>query len=183
MRGIATMEEKTYEIATFAGGCFWCMVKPFDELPGIQKVISGYTGGHIQNPTYEQVKAGTSGHLEAVQITFDPSLFPYQKLLDLYWPQIDPTDDDGQFFDRGPSYRTTIFYHNETQKELAEKSKLALAKSGMFQDPIVTTIRPATPFYEAEAYHQHFYKKNPEKYAQERKESGRDDFIKKNWHK
>lgn len=177
------MSEKTYELATFAGGCFWCMVKPFDELPGIQKIISGYAGGHIENPTYEQVKSGTSGHLEVVQITFDPSIFPYQKLLDLYWPQIDPTDDGGQFFDRGPSYRTTIFYHNETQKELAEKSKQTLAESGMFKNPIVTEIRSAAPFYEAEEYHQHFYKKNPEKYATERKESGREDFIKENWQK
>lgn len=159
------------------------MVKPFDELPGIHKVLSGYAGGHVENPTYEQVKAGTSGHLEVVQITFDPSIFPYQKLLDLYWPQIDPTDDGGQFFDRGPSYRTAIFYHNETQKGLAEKSKQALAESGMFKDPIVTEIRPAAPFYEAEEYHQHFYKKNPEKYATEQKESGREDFIKENWQK
>ena len=177
------MSEKTYELATFAGGCFWCMVKPFDELPGIHKVLSGYAGGHIENPAYEQVKAGTSGHLEVVQITFDPSIFPYQKLLDLYWPQIDPTDDGGQFFDRGPSYRTAIFYHNETQKGLAEKSKQALAENGMFKDPIVTEIRPAAPFYEAEEYHQHFYKKNPEKYATEQKESGREDFIKENWQK
>ncbi|PHE90462.1 peptide-methionine (S)-S-oxide reductase, partial [Bacillus pseudomycoides] len=137
------MTEKTYELATFAGGCFWCMVKPFDELPGIQKVVSGYAGGHTPNPTYEQVKSGTSGHLEVVQITFNPSIFSYQKLLDLYWPQIDPTDDGGQFFDRGPSYRTAIFYHNESQKELAEKSKLAIAESGMFKDPIVTEIRSA----------------------------------------
>lgn len=177
------MSEKTYELATFAGGCFWCMVKPFDELPGIQKIISGYAGGHIENPTYEQVKSGTSGHLEVVQITFDPSIFPYQKLLDLYWPQIDPTDDDGQFFDRGPSYRTAIFYHTEAQKELAGKSKQTLAESGMFKNPIVTEIRSAAPFYEAEEYHQHFYKKNPEKYATERKESGREDFIKENWQK
>lgn len=140
------MSEKTYELATFAGGCFWCMVKPFDELPGIHKVLSGYAGGHVENPTYEQVKAGTSGHLEVVQITFDPSIFPYEKLLDLYWPQIDPTDDGGQFFDRGPSYRTAIFYHNEMQKELAEKSKQTLAESGMFKEPIVTEIRPAAPF-------------------------------------
>ena len=103
------MSEKTYELATFAGGCFWCMVKPFDELPGIHKVLSGYAGGHVENPTYEQVKVGTSGHLEVVQITFDPSIFPYQKLLDLYWPQIDPTDDGGQFLTVHSSYRTAIF--------------------------------------------------------------------------
>ncbi len=120
------MSEKTYELATFAGGCFWCMVKPFDELPGIHKVLSGYAGGHVENPTYEQVKAGTSGHLEVVQITFDPSIFPYEKLLDLYWPQIDPTDDGGQFFDRGPSYRTAIFlsYRNAKKNLLKNQNKL-----------------------------------------------------------
>lgn len=123
------MSEKTYELATFAGGCFWCMVKPFDELPDIHKVLSGYAGGHVENPTYEQVKAGTSGHLEVVQITFDPSIFPYEKLLNLYWPQIDPTDDGGQFFDRGPSYRTAIFYHTETQKSLLKNQNILLQKA------------------------------------------------------
>ena len=145
------MSEKTYELATLAGGCFWYMVKPFDELPGIHKILSGYAGGDVENPTYEQVKTGTSGHLEVVQITFDPSIFPYQKLLDLYWPQIDPTDDGGQFFDRGPSYRTAIFYHNETQKELAEKSKQTLARKRyvLKVGSPVTEIRSAAPFYES----------------------------------
>ncbi|HSU80677.1 MAG TPA: peptide-methionine (S)-S-oxide reductase MsrA, partial [Candidatus Angelobacter sp.] len=108
------------EKATFAGGCFWCMVKPFDQYPGIIKVVSGYSGGHVENPTYKEVKTGQTGHYEVVEITFDPTLFSYQSLLDLYWPQIDPTDPDGQFFDRGTQYRTAIFYHNDAQRELAE---------------------------------------------------------------
>jgi len=175
------MEKKT-EFATFAGGCFWCMVKPFDEMPGIIKVVSGYTGGHKENPTYEEVKSGKTGHYEAVQITFEPDVFPYERLLEIYWQQIDPTDDGGQFFDRGPQYRTAIFYHNEKQKALAEQSKRKLEESGIFKKPIVTKILPAQTFYPAEEYHQDFYKKNPEKYAQERRESGRDDFIKQHWH-
>ena len=169
------------ELATFAGGCFWCMVQPFDQLPGIIKVVSGYTGGHLENPTYQDVKSGDSGHYEAVQITFDPEVFSYQKLLDLYWPQIDPTDDGGQFHDRGDSYRTAIFYHTEEQKKLAEASKQALADSGKFKKPIVTKIVPASVFYPAEDYHQDFYKKNPAEYKEDRKKSGRDEFIKEYW--
>ncbi|MCR6106767.1 peptide-methionine (S)-S-oxide reductase MsrA [Salipaludibacillus agaradhaerens] len=172
---------KTYEKATFAGGCFWCMVKPFDEQPGIIKVTSGYTGGDIVNPSYEQVKTGETGHYEAVEITFDPQLFPYERLLSLYWPQIDPTDADGQFFDRGPQYRTAIFYHTEAQKKQAEKSRLEVVESGRFSKPIVTKILQAAPFYEAEEEHQTFYKKNPVKYKQEQEESGRKAFIETNW--
>lgn len=168
------------DTATFAGGCFWCMVKPFDTLPGIQKVVSGYTGGHVANPTYEQVKSGTTGHMEAVQILFDPQVFPYEKLLELYWTQIDPTDDGGQFIDRGSNYRTAIFYHNERQRELAEQSKAALASGGRFRKPIVTRILPEAPFYPAEEEHQKFYKKNPRRYAQEIAESGRAAFIETN---
>ncbi|MDM5316195.1 peptide-methionine (S)-S-oxide reductase MsrA [Fictibacillus sp. b24] len=169
------------ELATFAGGCFWCMVKPFDELPGIHSIVSGYTGGQIENPSYEQIKTGKTGHREAVQITFDPELFPYQKLLDLYWPQIDPTDDEGQFIDRGSQYRTAIFYHTEEQKKLAEKSRKEIEESGRFKKPIVTEILPANEFYEAEEYHQDFYKKNPKAYKEERETSGRDTFINENW--
>ncbi|WP_409296567.1 peptide-methionine (S)-S-oxide reductase MsrA [Peribacillus sp. SCS-26] len=171
------------ELATFAGGCFWCMVKPFDELPGIHGIVSGYMGGSVDDPTYEQVKTGTTGHFEVVQITFDPDLFPYKQLLDLYWPQIDPTDDGGQFFDRGSQYRTAVFYHSAGQKEEAEASKQEVAGSGRFSKPIVTEILPASVFYPAEDYHQDFYKKNPEKYKEERIESGRDSFIKENWEK
>jgi peptide methionine sulfoxide reductase msrA/msrB len=170
-----------YEVATFAGGCFWCMVKPFDEQPGIIKVVSGYTGGHKENPTYKEVCSETTGHYEAVQITFDPEVFPYEKLLELYWPQIDPTDAGGQFADRGDSYRTAIFYHNEHQKELAEESKRQLEASGRFAEPIATQILPAKPFYEAEEYHQGYYKKNKFRYAMYRRGSGRDRFIKENW--
>ncbi|AXI28094.1 methionine sulfoxide reductase [Priestia megaterium] len=170
-----------YEVATFAGGCFWCMVKPFDEQPGIIKVVSGYTGGHKENPTYKEVCSETTGHYEAVQITFDPEVFPYEKLLELYWPQIDPTDAGGQFADRGDSYRTAIFYHNEHQKALAEESKRQLEASGRFSEPIATQILPAKPFYEAEDYHQGYYKKNKFRYAMYRRGSGRDRFIKENW--
>ncbi|OAT83802.1 peptide-methionine (S)-S-oxide reductase [Bacillus sp. MKU004] len=172
---------KEIQHATFAGGCFWCMVKPFDELPGIIEVESGYSGGQVDNPSYEDVKKGDSGHYEVVQITFDPSLFSYQELLDLYWPQIDPTDDGGQFHDRGNQYRTAIFYHNDKQKEEAQASKQKMAESGKFQKPIVTKILPAAPFYRAEEYHQKFYKKNPDEYKKDREVSGRDEFIDRHW--
>ena len=156
--------------ATFAGGCFWCMVKPFDQWDGVHAVISGYTGGHLENPTYEDVKRGDTGHYEAVEITYDPNIISYQDILDIYWRQIDPTDDGGQFHDRGDSYRTAIFYHDEEQKRLAEQSKKELEESGKFNKPIVTKILPATTFYPAEDYHQDYYK-----------ESGRDEFIQKVW--
>ena len=177
-----TESNKTdHELATFAGGCFWCMVSPFEELPGIKKVVSGYTGGHTENPTYEEVCSGTTGHVEAVQITYDPSVFPYEKLLDIYWQQIDPTDAGGQFVDRGSSYKTAIFYHTEEQKRKAEASKKALEESGRFDKPIVTPILPAKPFYEAEEYHQNYHKKNPYHYKRYREGSGRDAFIEKHW--
>ncbi|RNB92423.1 peptide-methionine (S)-S-oxide reductase [Brevibacillus fluminis] len=175
------MRMSTHEIATFAGGCFWCMVKPFDEQPGIIKVVSGYTGGTVENPTYKQVCSETTGHYEAVQITFDPAVFSYQTLLDLFWQQIDPTDAGGQFYDRGDSYRTAIFYHSEEQREQAEASKRALEASGRFSKPIVTQILSAGPFYEAEEYHQDYYKKNPFRYKMYRTGSGRDKFIKTHW--
>jgi len=174
------MSEAT-EIATFAGGCFWCMVKPFDEQPGIVSVVSGYTGGHEEHPTYEQVCSDETGHYEAVQITFEPEVFPYERLLDLYWRQIDPTDPGGQFADRGSSYRTAIFVHNDRQRELAERSKRELAESGRFQKPIVTPILPAAPFYPAEAYHQHYYKTNPVRYKAYAAGSGRERFLKETW--
>ncbi|MBA9026859.1 MULTISPECIES: peptide-methionine (S)-S-oxide reductase MsrA [Bacillaceae] len=167
--------------ATFAGGCFWCMVTPFEELPGIGGIVSGYSGGHIKNPTYEQVKTGTTGHYEVVEITYDPELFPYERLLELFWQQIDPTDPDGQFQDRGSQYRAAIFYHDEKQLELAQKSKEDMASSGKFKKPIVTEILPARTFYEAEEYHQDFHKKNPKHYKEDRKQSGRDEFIDQHW--
>ncbi|WP_121604620.1 peptide-methionine (S)-S-oxide reductase MsrA [Virgibacillus sp. Bac332] len=169
--------------ATFAGGCFWCMVKPFDQWKGVDQVISGYTGGHLPNPTYEDVKAGDSGHYEAVQITFDPSIISYQTILDVYWQQIDPTDDGGQFHDRGDSYRTAIFYHNEEQKKAAEASKQKLSKSGKFNKPIVTKLLPASSFYAAEDYHQDYNRKNETAYKEDRLKSGRDEFIEHVWRK
>lgn len=174
-------QSETISIATFAGGCFWCMVKPFDEWPGIKKVVSGYTGGHTVNPTYEEVCSGTTGHYEAVQITFDPAEFSYEKLLQVYWQQIDPTDAGGQFYDRGTSYKTAIFYHDETQRETAEASKRSLAESGRFSRPIVTAILAAGPFYAAEEYHQDYHRKNPVHYKQYRESSGRAGFIRNNW--
>jgi peptide methionine sulfoxide reductase msrA/msrB len=157
------------------------MVTPFEELPGIVSIVSGYTGGHKPNPTYEEVCSETTGHVEAVQITFNPDIFPYEKLLELFWQQIDPTDAGGQFYDRGSSYQTAIFYHSEEQREKAEVSKQALERSGRFDKPIVTPILPAGPFYEAEDYHQDYHKKNPGHYKRYRKGSGRDDFLEKHW--
>jgi peptide methionine sulfoxide reductase msrA/msrB len=170
-----------YELATFAGGCFWCMVQPFEEYPGIMKVVSGYTGGSTENPTYEEVCSETTGHAEAVQITFDPAIFPYKKLLEIFWQQIDPTDTGGQFFDRGASYRTAIFYHTEEQKALAEASKKHIETSGHFHKPIVTEIVAAGPFYPAEEYHQDYHKKNPYRYKMYRSGSGRDAYIAEQW--
>ena len=175
------MSMNNHAIATFAGGCFWCMVEPFDEQPGIISVISGYTGGNKEHPTYEEVASHTTGHYEAVQITYDPNLFPYEKLVELFWQQIDPTDAGGQFNDRGESYQTAIFYHNEEQKEIAEKSKKALAASGKFDQPIVTKILPAKTFYRAEDNHQDYYKKNRFHYQLYKKGSGREDFINQHW--
>ncbi|WP_280516943.1 peptide-methionine (S)-S-oxide reductase MsrA [Lederbergia sp. NSJ-179] len=172
---------KNFEKATFAGGCFWCMVKPFDQWDGIESIISGYSGGTLSNPTYEDVKSGKSGHYEVVQITYDPQLMPYEQLLEIYWQQIDPTDAGGQFHDRGPSYRTVIFYHNDEQKKSAERSKAQLIASGKFKKPIITEIQPAQKFYPAEEYHQDFYKKNKEAYLEDRKKSGRDEFIQRFW--
>lgn len=169
------------QIATFAGGCFWCMVKPFDQIEGIEKVVSGYTGGHVENPTYEQVCSETTGHLEAVQITFDSDLFPYERLVELYWTLIDPTDPGGQFYDRGESYTTAIFYQDDEQKQIAEESKDRLEKSGKFSKPIAVKILPAKPFYPAEDYHQQYYQKNPLHYERYHIGSGRAAFIQQHW--
>lgn len=175
------MDQTNKAVATFAGGCFWCMVEPFDEQPGIEKVVSGYTGGHTENPTYEEVCSDTTGHVEAVQITYDPTLFPYQRLLELFWQQIDPTDPGGQFNDRGDSYKTAIFYDTDEQKQLAENSKKALEDSGKFNKAIATKILPAATFYRAEEHHQDYYKKQGFHYRLYKKGSGREDFIKNNW--
>jgi peptide methionine sulfoxide reductase msrA/msrB len=169
------------EKATFAGGCFWCMVPPFTKLDGVIKVTSGYTGGHKINPAYEEVSSGTTGHIEAVQIIYNPAKINYKRLLDVFWRQIDPTDSGGQFVDRGEQYRSVIFYHNDEQKRLAEESKSKLEKSGIFKKPIATEIIKASAFYKAEEYHQDYYKKNPIRYKFYRRNSGRDQFLEKNW--
>lgn len=167
------------ERAIFAGGCFWCMVQPFDETPGIYSVVSGYTGGHVANPTYEQVCTHTTGHTEAVEILFDPEKLSYEDLVALYWTQTDPTDAFGQFQDRGDNYRPVIFYTTEEQKQIATASKEALQNSGRFDTPIVTTIEAAQTFYPAEDYHQDYYKKHPTNFA--RNHALRAEFIKDYW--
>ncbi len=174
---------KRLEKATFAGGCFWCMTPPFEKLEGVKEVISGYTGGHVVNPTYEEVVSETSGHRESVEVIYDPSKITYEQLLDEFWRQINPTDGGGQFVDRGESYTSAIFYHNEEQKRLAEESKKKLEQSGRFDKPIVTAILPAGPFYRAEEYHQDYWKKNPVRYKFYRYNSGRDQYLAKIWGK
>lgn len=169
------------ENATFAGGCFWCMEPPFEVLDGVHEVIAGYTGGDTENPSYEDVLSGRTGHYEAVQIRYDPERITYEELLEVYWRQVDPTDTSGQFADRGPQYRTAIFYHDRSQKELAEKSKLQLEQSGKYDKPVATEILPYKNFYLAEDYHQDFYRTNPDRYESYKYYSGRDSFIKKKW--
>jgi peptide methionine sulfoxide reductase msrA/msrB len=169
------------ETAVFAGGCFWCMTPPFEKLSGVIEVLSGYTGGSGPNPAYEDY--AEKGHIEAVQITYDPSKINYSELLDIFWRQIDPTDPGGQFCDRGPQYRSAIFYENDEQKRLAEKSMEALEKSGRYQKPIVTELIKATAFYKAEDYHQDYHKKNPIRYKFYRYNCGRDQYLKKIWGK
>jgi len=171
------------EKATFAGGCFWCVESAFDELRGVAEAVSGYTGGLEENPSYEEVSAGETGHLEAVQVSFDPLVITYPELLDVFWMQIDPTDVGGQFVDRGRQYKTAIFYHTEEQKIMAETSKARLAASGSYDKPLVTPIIKATPFYRAEEYHQDYYQKNSLHYKQYRSNSGRDEYIEKKWGK
>ena len=172
-----------FEKATFAGGCFWCMVPPFEKLDGVKEVVSGYTGGQKANPTYDEVSSESTGHMESIEVTYDPTKVSYEKLLDVFWRQINPTDAGGQFVDRGPSYKSAIFYHNEEQKRLAEESKRKLGESKRFDKPIVTEIRPAMPFYRAEEYHQDYWKKNPVRYRFYRNNAGRDQFLERTWGK
>jgi methionine-S-sulfoxide reductase len=167
--------------ATFAGGCFWCMVHPFDQWPGVKQVVSGYTGGTTANPTYEEVCSGQTGHREAVQITFDPAVISYEQLLDVFWRQIDPTDPGGQFVDRGSSYQAAVYYHSDAQRAAALQSKAALEASGRFDRPIVTDILPAGPFYPAEAYHQTYYATNADHYRRYQRGSGRPLFLERHW--
>jgi len=173
--------ESHLEKATFAGGCFWCMVPPFDKLDGVVSVTSGYTGGQKKNPTYEEVSAGGTGHAESVQILYDPAKISYEKLLNIFWHNIDPTTKDREFCDNGHQYRTAIFYNNDTQRQLALKSKEALEKNKPFRGPIVTDITKATDFYPAEEYHQHYYKKNPIRYKFYRHGCGRDKRLEELW--
>jgi peptide methionine sulfoxide reductase msrA/msrB len=172
---------KRLEKATFAGGCFWCMEAPFEKLPGVTAVTSGYSGGTTTHPSYEEVSAGTSGHLEVVQIDYDPRQVSYEQLLEVFWRQVDPTDNGGQFVDRGGQYATAIFYHTEEQRLAAQASLAALDKSGRYGKKIVTAILAAQPFHPAEEYHQDYYKKNPLRYKYYRSRSGRDRFLHDIW--
>jgi peptide-methionine (S)-S-oxide reductase len=169
------------EVATFAGGCFWCMVPPFDKLSGVVSVTSGYTGGRLENPTYQQVSGGGTGHAEAIEVVYDPDKIGYEKLLDVFWHNIDPVAINRQFCDVGDQYRSEIFFHNEKQKELAEQSKRSIEKSGRFNEPIATKITPASAFYKAEDYHQEFYKKSPVRYKFYRYLCGRDQRLERLW--
>jgi peptide-methionine (S)-S-oxide reductase len=166
--------------ATLAGGCFWCMEPPFDKLDGIISTTVGYTGGHRENPTYEEVSSGTTGHAEAIQIVYDPGKISYHEVLEVFWQNIDPTDEGGQFCDRGKQYRTAIFYHDDKQKRSAEQSKQALVESKRFKE-IATEIAAASTFYPAEEYHQDYYKKNPIRYKFYRYGCGRDRRLKELW--
>jgi len=183
LTGSGISAETKEEKATFAGGCFWCMESAFEKIDGVKEVISGYTGGHKENPTYKEVSEGSTGHVEAVQITYDPTKIGFDELLNVFWQQIDPTDNGGQFVDRGLQYRSAIFYHNDEQNQIAEKSKQNLDESRIYDKPIVTEIREASTFYKAEDYHQDYYKKSPLKYKYYRYNSGRDQYLKKVWGK
>jgi len=173
--------EIEYKKAIFAGGCFWCMESPFKKIKGVKEVISGYTGGSSENPTYEEVCSGTSGHLEAVRVTYDPAQVSYKELLEVFWQQVDPTDPGGQFVDRGPQYRTAIFYLDEDQKATAEASREQIHAEGRHGRPIVTEIIPEAAFYPAEDHHQNFYIREPVRYRIYRAHSGRDRYLDKVW--
>ena len=167
--------------ATFAGGCFWCMEHPFEELTGVYSVVSGFSGGHDTDPTYKEVSSGVTGHLESVQVSYDPKQISYEDLLDVFWRQVDPTDSEGQFVDRGEQYTSAIFTHNTAQKRIADASKRKLLESGIFEKPIVTPVIEFESFYPAEDYHQDYYKAHSVKYKFYRSRSGRDEFLDKVW--
>jgi len=170
-----------YKTAIFAGGCFWCMEPPFENIDGVIDVVAGYTGGNIENPTYEQVAGGTTGHYEAVQVVYDSELVEYDELLNVFWRQINPSDEGGQFADRGTQYFTAIFYLDDEQKARAEESKKRLDASGIFDKPVVTAVLPAVPFYPAEEYHQDYARKNVLHYSRYKTGSGRAGFLEKTW--
>ena len=169
------------EVTTLAGGCFWCMQAPFEKVQGVVKVVAGYAGGIEPNPTYEEVSGGKTKYRESIQVYFDPEVISFSEILEVYWRQFDPTDAGGSFHDRGHQYTSAIFYHDDTQKKVAEQSKKELDKSGIFDEPVVTPIIKFTTFYPAEEYHQDYYKKNPERYHSYREGSGRDEFIMAHW--
>ncbi|MEJ2167273.1 MAG: peptide-methionine (R)-S-oxide reductase MsrB [Desulfobacterales bacterium] len=175
--------DKNLKRAAFAGGCFWCTESDFEKVDGVVEVFSGYTGGQTENPTYEEVSSGVTGHIESVMVLYDPAKVSYEQLLDVFWRHVDPTDVGGQFVDRGSQYRSAIFYQDEEQRRLAEASKARLAQSGRFDKPIVTEIVKLGQFYPAEDYHQDYYKKNPLRYRYYRYGSGRDQFLEKVWDK
>jgi methionine-S-sulfoxide reductase len=175
------MTTTSAKLATLGGGCFWCMQPPFDALPGVVSTRVGYSGGKTPDPTYEEVCEGGTGHAEAVEVSYDPAKVPYEKLLDVFWRQIDPTTPNRQFADAGTQYRTAVFYHDEEQRAAAEKSKRELAASGRFDAPIVTEIVPAGPFYEAEDHHQKYYEKRTLHYKLYRAGSGREAYLKRTW--
>jgi methionine-S-sulfoxide reductase len=177
----ATMPKDGEAVATFAGGCFWCMEPPYDKLDGVRATISGYAGGTTVDPTYREVSSGGTGHAEVVQITYDPAKVSYEQLLEVFWRNVDPLDAGGQFCDRGSQYRTGIFVHDEEQRRLAEASKQALEGGGRFEQPIVTEIVAAGPFYPAEDYHQDYYEKNPVRYKFYRWNCGRDQRLAELW--
>jgi len=179
----APVTEKTenLSVATFAGGCFWCTESDFEKLPGVRKVISGFSGGHVANPRYEAVSNGGTGHVESVQVYYDPHKISYNTLLAAFWRMVDPTDNGGQFVDRGEQYRTVVFYHNAEQKQQAEQSRKLLDASKRYQAPVVTEIRKFEAFYPAEDYHQDYYKNNPIRYQYYRYRSGRDQYLEKTW--
>jgi methionine-S-sulfoxide reductase len=179
----SNMDNNKTEKAVFAGGCFWCMQHPFDELKGVVSTTVGYTGGHKENPSYEEVCSGETGHTEAIEIQFDPTQITYAKLLDVLWRNIDPTTSNRQFADVGSQYRAAIFYHDEEQKQLAESSKEEMDCSGIHDKPIVTEIVPASVFYKAEEYHQKYYEKSPDRYKRYNSGSGRERYLKKTWGK
>ncbi len=170
-----------FDTATFAGGCFWCMEAPFESLEGVKDVISGYAGGHIKKPTYEEVCKGNTGSVEAVKIIYDPNIISYSELITVYWKQLDPTDEGGSFYDRGSQYKSVIFYSNELQKRIAEESKNLINISGLFKKPIATKIKKFTSFYPAEDYHQNYYQKKPAHYINYKRASGRENFIMSVW--
>lgn len=174
------MENSKKEMATFAGGCFWCVESAFDHVEGVLSAVSGYMGGSKINPTYEEVSEGTTGHVESVQVVFDPQKISYEKLLQIYWHAIDPTQKNGQFCDIGSQYKPVIFYHHDKQKAMAEKSKMEVSR---MIGPVVVDILPATTFYPAEEYHQEYHKKNPLRYEYYRSHSGRDERLKQIWKK